>query len=255
MALLALLSQFLFRLSFGLALAMAVTSSRLVPSGYFRVHLYVLMGLNVLAAAVALGSEGQYAWWPPVAAAVLSYVGSVMWLYELPRAGKAALVLVALVTLIGAWLSLAPLHGSLSPFGWALWGLDPLTGGLLLGTTMAAMLLGHWYLNTPTMQLEPLRRLVVLIAAAVVLRAVVCGGGLALDVAASGWGSQAHVLFLVLRWAAGIGGTLAVAALTWATLKIPNTQSATGILYVGVIVSFLGELSGQLLSAEALYPL
>ena len=29
---------------------------------------------------------------------------------------------------------------------------------LALGVTLAAMLLGHWYLNTPTMELLPLRR-------------------------------------------------------------------------------------------------
>ena len=33
--------------------------------------------------------------------------------------------------------------------------LDPLTSGLLLGITIAAMFLGHWYLNTPTMRTVP----------------------------------------------------------------------------------------------------
>ena len=46
-----------------------------------------------------------------------------------------------------------------------------------------------------------------------------------------------------------------MAGLTWQTLKIPNTQSATGILYVGVIVTFVGELTSQLLSRESLFPL
>jgi hypothetical protein len=43
--------------------------------------------------------------------------------------------------------------------------------------------------------------------------------------------------------------------LTWQTLKIPNTQSATGILYAAVVLAFIGELTSQLLSAEARYPL
>jgi hypothetical protein len=42
--------------------------------------------------------------------------------------------------------------------------------------------------------------------------------------------------------------------MTWKTLEIPNTQSATGILYVGVIGAFLGELAGLLLSAGGAYP-
>ena len=50
-----LLTQFLYRLSFGLAAGMAVTSPRLVTSGFFRNHLYVVLGLNVLAAVVRNG--------------------------------------------------------------------------------------------------------------------------------------------------------------------------------------------------------
>ncbi len=42
--------------------------------------------------------------------------------------------------------------------------------------------------------------------------------------------------------------------MSWQTLKIPNTQSATGILYVAVIVTFLGELVAHLLSQELPYP-
>jgi hypothetical protein len=46
-------------------------------------------------------------------------------------------------------------------------------------------------------------------------------------------------------------GALAVVVMTWQTLKIPNTQSATGILYVGVIVTFLGELLALLLTTQS----
>jgi hypothetical protein len=45
-------------------------------------------------------------------------------------------------------------------------------------------------------------------------------------------------------------GTLALAVMTWQTLKIPNTQSATGILYVAVIATFLGELVALLTAAQ-----
>jgi hypothetical protein len=61
-------------------------------------------------------------------------------------------------------------------------------------------------------------------------------------------------IFIALRWLSGLLGTLALAILTWQTLKIPNTQSATGILYAGVICAFIGELTAQLLSVEVLYP-
>ena len=39
--------------------------------------------------------------------------------------------------------------------------------------------------------------------------------------------------------------------MAWKTLKVPNTQAATGILYVAVIVTFLGELTSLLMAAQA----
>ena len=57
-----------------------------------------------------------------------------------------------------------------------------------------------------------------------------------------------------LHWLAGIVGVGLLAGLTWQTLKIPNTQSATGILYAAVILAFIGELMSQLLSAATHYP-
>lgn len=256
----AILTQFVFRLAFGLALAMSLTPSRLVPSGFYRVHLYVLLGLNVLATLVAVGARDQFELWPPVAGALVSYAGAVVWLYEKPRAGIVLLVAVTGLALLGAWLAPAPIVGltpqaaptlAATTLAW----LDAPTAGLLLGASMGSMLLGHWYLNTPTMDLVPLRRLVILLVVAAVLRGVVCAAGLGCEIVAEGMLPFEQVLFLALRWLAGIFGILALAWMTWQTLKIPNTQSATGILYVTVIGTFVGELTSQLLSARAGYPL
>lgn len=252
--LMALLVQFVVRLAFGLAVGMAVTSARQVTSGYFRVHSYVLLGLGVLAAVVAWQSDGAFPLMPPMLMAGLAYGSAVAWLYESHRIGKPLLVLVAAAALAGAWWS-APVVETNSWLVKVLAWLDPVTGGLVLGITIAAMLLGHWYLNTPTMQLAPLRRLVLLMAAAILLRAVCCAAGLGLMLAAGEALGTDQLLFLLLRWVAGLGGALALALMTWQTLKVPNTQSATGILYVGVIATFLGELTSQLLSRGLIYRL
>jgi len=45
-----------------------------------------------------------------------------------------------------------------------------------------------------------------------------------------------------------------LAWMAWQTLKIPNTQSATGILYVAVITVFIGELTSLLLSGGTAFP-
>ena len=253
-----LLVQFVLRLSFGLALAMAATSPRQVTSGYYRNHSYVLLGLAALVATIALTSPETFPIWPPVAAAVASYLASVCWLYESPRAGRILLVAVAAFSLAAAW-SAPDIHDSATNATSAavlvLWRLNSISGGLVLGTIMAAMFLGHWFLNTPTMQIEPLKRLVLFAGAAILLRMALCGVGLGLELSyySIPWGSR--VAFIALRWLAGLVAAMVVVIMTWQTLKIPNTQSATGILYVGVIVTFLGELTAQLLSAETYYPL
>lgn len=255
------LTQFVFRLSFGLAVAMLATPPRWVISGFYRNHLYVLLGLNVLAALVAGAEPARFSLWPPVTAAGISYVGAVVWLYEKPKIGMACLAGVAAASLVGALESMGQLHGAetvggeRSNLSEALWTLDILTGGLLLGFTIGAMFLGHWYLNSPTMRLSPLHRLVLTLFIAVLLRGLVAGTGLALELSASGAPGTSQISFLVLRWLSAIVGLFGLTWMTRETLKIPNTQAATGILYVAVIAVFLGELTSLLLSRNASFPL
>lgn len=249
------LVRFVCQITFGMAGAMLFTPASLVTSGYYRVHLWVLLGLNtfaaLLAASLRSSMDGSYALVGVVsAAAILSYIGSVCWLYENPVWGRRVLVLTSLTGLLGCgalmrlgkqgtWLRLA----------------DDTTAGVLIGLTLAAMFLGHWYLNTPTMQLAPLKRLVVLMLVATVIRAILCGIGASFEIAALPTVSTSFWAILSLRWLSGLIGTCILAMMTWYTLKIPNTQSATGILYVAVICVFLGELTAQFLSSGTSFPL
>jgi hypothetical protein len=244
-----ILAQFLLRLAFGLAAGMAITSSRDVSSGYFRNHLYVTLGLFTLAALV-LVTLSPAAKWFAIAAAVLSYFGSAAWLYESPGVGKAALWFIAACGLSAAVLTpYATSHLDL------LHALSALTSGAALGLVFASMLLGHWYLNAPGMELAPLRRLLIAAAVAIVAQAALSTAGLVAEIAARSNITVAWQLFLVLRWSFGLVGVLALLWMAWRTLDIPNTQSATGILYVAVLGVFIGELTGLLLSAESAYPL
>jgi hypothetical protein len=251
----ALLTQFLLRLCFGLAGGMLLVSPRQVASGYFRNHLYVVLGLSSLAALASRAAT------PPAFAmaavtAVASYVGAVCWLYERPALGRAALAATAGAALVAALQAGRCAAGAAAtPAGSAyLWPAQVVSSGLLLGAAMAAMLLGHWYLNAPGMALAPLRRLLVVLAVAVALDALVCGVGLRLELAVRPT-TTAWWLFVALRWSAGLAGVLGLAWMAWRTLDIPNTQSATGILYVAVIGAFVGETMSLLLSAESTYPI
>jgi hypothetical protein len=104
------------------------------------------------------------------------------------------------------------------------------------------------------MDLGPLKRLVAFIGGAVLVRIILCAVGLAITVSASQELSTTFWVFVCFRWLAGLLGTAAMAWMTWLTLRVPNTQSATGILYTGVILVFLGELVSQLLSVDLVYP-
>jgi hypothetical protein len=129
------------------------------------------------------------------------------------------------------------------------------SSGLLLGLTAASMLLGHWYLNSPGMQLAPLRKLLLAMAAAILLQAVISAMGLACELTYASHFSIHWLLFIVLRWSFGLVGVAVLTWMAWQTLRIPNTQSATGILYVAVIGVFVGELAAALLSAQLAVPL
>jgi hypothetical protein len=242
------LSQFVLRLSFGLAFAMAITSPKQVTSGYFRNHAYVLLGLNALATLAALADRAELLLWPPLTAALLSYGCAAVWLYEKPHLGKALLWGAAIVAFLGALPAQTNITTAMTEQSTLLWNFNTFTAGLLLGSTIAAMFLGHWYLNTPTMELAPLRRLLLLIAVAIAARAVVCAVGLVFQIEQTGMNTTQWLL-VGLRWIAGIVGTAALTSMSWQTLKIPNTQSATGILYVAVLATFLGELTSLLLSS------
>lgn len=255
------LAQFIFRLTFGVALAMGITPASLVTSGFYRVHLWVLMALNTFAALAVHATKTSYADGPAdwsvvfglaVAIAVLSYLGSVVWLYSKSRAGGVVLYVIALAALVAAALA-THLPTTTSGLAMTMILLDLISGGLLLGVTLSAMLLGHWYLNTPTMELIPLRRLVLLMVSAILARTLVSGFGLVLQIGTDKPASM--IAFIVLRWLSGLLGTMVLAVMTWKTLKIPNTQSATGILYAGVILAFIGELTSMLLSVGTPYPL
>jgi hypothetical protein len=63
------------------------------------------------------------------------------------------------------------------------------------------------------------------------------------------------LLWLPVRWLIGFVGPLGLGWMAWETARIRSTQSATGILYVVVILCFLGELTSQLLMTKTGVPI
>ena len=137
-----------------------------------------------------------------------------------------------------------------------------LTSAVLLGATAAAMILGHWYLVVLDLPIVALRRMTVLLAAGLAVRAVVVGVALfavagafdaAATVAAGRWSPDG--IFVWMRVLFGIAGPLSLIGFVWKTVEIRSTQSATGILYVQLFLVMSGELLATYLRVSAGYPL
>ena len=231
-----LLLDFLCRFGWGLALGLVLTPAGLVPAGFFRVNLLVIMGLATFAALVAWTAAPGWPWIVLATAAVVAWMGSVAWLGEKRRAG---LVLCA----AGAAL-LAGAVGLVAGAGRAAVG--GLLSGAVSGLTVHAMLLGHWYLNAPGMRVDVLRRMIDLALVAWGLQLAVSSAALLPWVPPA---DATATALLALRWLAGLVGLPVLLLMARQTLDIPNTQSATGILYVACLAAILGELTAQLLAA------
>ena len=139
-----------------------------------------------------------------------------------------------------------------------------LSSAALLGSSCTAMILGHWYLVLPSMDVGLLQSMVKLHIGSTVLRiavvATVVGVALATWEAPSGAGFDRYVLsvegiFLWQRVLFGLAGPAVLAWLTWETAKIRSTQSATGILYVDFFTVIVGEVLAKYLLLSQRVPL
>jgi hypothetical protein len=245
-----MLADFAIRLACGLAMLLLIAPWRIIPPAFFRTHCQVILGLLVLA-ALDLAHDGVHGTVPAciIAGAILAFVASVVWGLGLPRVGVPLTVL-----LLG--LTGAVLVGVSRGRGWELWALNAtgrLASAFLMGATLTAMLLGHYYLTAPTMSIAPLRQFVRCMAWGLGARVLLAGlGWLAwysgMTGAATGGGPAG--LFLAIRWGMGVLGPLLATVLTWKTVEIRSTQSATGILYIAMTLVLFGELGALILARD-----
>jgi hypothetical protein len=126
-----------------------------------------------------------------------------------------------------------------------------LSSAALLGGACTAMILGHWYLILPSMQVSHLESIVKVHIASMVVRIVVVGAAVFLAIVM--WQPGVGVNFYryitsvagVFFWQRilfGLAGPAFLSYLTWETAKIRSTQSATGILYVDFFTVVVGEV-------------
>jgi hypothetical protein len=247
-----MLADFAIRLAFGLAASILLIPWRSVPLPFYRTQAYVILGLLVLAALNVASAGAQTS---PlvviVTAAISAYCSAVAWGLGLPNFGRAAAGIAVLAA--GGWLAAAS-----ESAGHGLWAVNlfaRVTSGFLLGATLTAMLLGHYYLTAPAMTVEPLKRIVSLTAWGLGARCAIASIALATAHAGSfGVGplpsDSATRILLVVRWGMGFVAAGISIYLTWKTAEIRSTQSATGILYITMIFVCFGELTSLVLAAR-----
>ena len=136
-----------------------------------------------------------------------------------------------------------------------------LSSAALLGGACTSMVLGHWYLVIPSLEVRHLQRIVGFHIATLVGRVAIVAIVLVLAVGvplATGQSVRRYVtsldgVFFWQRMLFGLAAPAVLSYLTWETAKIRSTQSATGILYVDFFTVVVGEvLAGYLLLSTGL---
>jgi hypothetical protein len=131
-----------------------------------------------------------------------------------------------------------------------------LSSAALLGGACTAMILGHWYLVIPSLQVSHLQSIVKVHIASMVVRVVVVAAAVFMAIVSwqpgmgpsfRGYILSVSGIFFWQRVLFGLVGPGLLSYLTWETAKIRSTQSATGILYVDFFTVVVGEVLAKYL--------
>jgi hypothetical protein len=238
--------QFCLQLSFGVLLALAFVPKAPVGTLFYRV-----MGTTALVPVlVAIGvpiSTGERGWSDPsVVAALLAVISYPI--YSGPVRGKSwglALGLGILGTAAGVGLLVAGSAGDVGLFGVLLASASALATGAVAGSVGLAMVLGHWYLTVPKLEVRHLTRLN-RVSMASMLTSLLLIGALCWVFSESlseGYRplfGDTGLFYLGTRLVVGLLCPLGFAMMTSSSLKFRNTRSATGILYASTVLVLIG---------------
>jgi hypothetical protein len=239
----------------GILLLLPLVDIELVGRAFFKIN------VRIAVVALLLGHGLCVRWADPLQIVSLASGGlaaavALLYLRRLERADfveawplrlGAGLAALASLLAAAAWLARDQARSG----GWDLLALpSALLGAGLMGAVTLSMILGHYYLNFPKLSIEPLRRYNLALLVASSLRAGLFCGVLiaiyALDVPGPSPDRSfflEHGLVLCQRFLFGVLGPCLLAYMSWETVKIHSTQSATGILYAAMVLVTVGELT------------
>jgi hypothetical protein len=239
-------TQFCLELAFGVLVALAFVHRAPLGVFFFR-----LMGTTalvpILVALVATVTSGLARWSDPAilsaALAALAYP-----VYAGPVKASRRLLALALA-LFGCGLALVLVVSTAQRveggFGSAVASLSALATGCVAGTVGLAMVLGHWYLTIPGLQVAHLRRMNRVTVASMVLCLVSVGLSYLIFFAGEPLRAPTEfgmwaLFYLGTRVTVGLLLPLLFAWMTSESLRHENTRSATGILYASTVLVLIG---------------
>jgi len=243
-------ATFLLLYALGTAAAAAVVPGREIGAYFFRFNGLVMLGFAVVACLVGRPLiHGR----TPADISAAAFAASCLAMAVGGR--RAALFLVPAV--LGAAFAAAAAFAARPGAAGALLTAHLLSAALILGASLVAMILGHWYLANAALSFDLLLRLTRLFVAAAGIKIAISGVYIATD-AERLWrmlGEHFDGILACVRIGAGLGGGLTLAVMAHSCAKIRSNQSATGLLYVAVVIVLIGELVSMYLTLERALPL
>jgi len=241
-----LATQFCLELAFGVLLALALVSRAPLGVLFFRLMGTSALLPSLLAVAMPLAAD-RSRWSEP---AVFFAAGAVALypVYSGPvRASRRRIVLWLALACAGAALvaSVRSVPAAADPLPLLVASLSALATGSVAGSVGLAMVLGHWYLTIPDLEVSHLARLnratvtcMLVSLAAIGTSCLVFEGSLASarTPLLGPWG----LFHLGTRLAVGLLLPLLFAWMVADSLRCRNTRSATGILYASTVLVLIG---------------
>jgi hypothetical protein len=250
---------FLSHLALGIVFTLAVVS-REAGVKFFRFNAGLAAALIAVAFAFRTGGTQTASGVTALIALGLTEAAVVLYWATVGRALaslRPAIVAVACASgLIALTAGAIDAAAGMTATTQALTAVSFVSSAALLGGACTAMILGHWYLVIPSMQVSLLQSMVKLHIVSMVIRVAVVAAVVAVAIATwqPGLGpSFRHYItslsgiFFWQRVLFGLAGPALLSYLTWETAKIRSTQSATGILYVDFFTVVVGEVLAKYL--------
>lgn len=168
--------------------------------------------------------------------------------FALMQARQNAIRLGAIGSVVGA-VAVCLLALLVAPPTWSAAGMvaSALVSTAVLGTSLMAMMWGHWYLTSGRLPKEPMEQMALVALFALVAQAVLFVVGVVAPVREVPLSSGVEVAFFEnpafwLRAIVGLAFPIAVTWLAWRAARIRGMMSATGLLYIGLGAILAGEV-------------